>query len=226
MNKLVFDGNILYHINVCKKYIIIIIIMSRYQHGYSWPSLATPPYCPLLSADSQGYIPYRHRAAVCRFELVALSLLVHGKGSTGEYHLWARPYFSRRRNIENLVMIFVKTFPNETNVGSEWPIRSWWTFFLLKFFFFFYNAFRYSFASASFFFLPLSHFFLFYFHIFFLLYFSFSSLRNQEMRLVFPLSIWMSSLHNYYSIFTPQIRSSSFNLYVNIYSSHLLPNSV
>ena len=30
--------------------IIIIIIMSRYQHGYPWPSLANPPYCPLLPA--------------------------------------------------------------------------------------------------------------------------------------------------------------------------------
>ena len=50
--------------------IIIIIIMSRYQHGYSWPSLATPSYRPLLSADPQGYIPYRHRAAACRFAFV------------------------------------------------------------------------------------------------------------------------------------------------------------
>ena len=74
--------------------IIIIIIMSRYQHGYAWPSLATRPYRPLLPADLQGYIPYRHRAAVCRFELVVLLLLVHVKGSTGVHHLWARPYFS------------------------------------------------------------------------------------------------------------------------------------
>ena len=73
--------------------IIIIIIMLRYQHGYSWPSLATPPYRLLLSADPEGYIPYRHRAAVCRFELDVLPLLVHGKGSTGVHHLWARPYF-------------------------------------------------------------------------------------------------------------------------------------
>ena len=43
---------------------IIIIISSRHQHGYLWLSLATPPYHPLLPAGLQGYIPYRHRAAV------------------------------------------------------------------------------------------------------------------------------------------------------------------
>ena len=26
--------------------------MSRYQHGYSWPSLAISPYRPLLTADT------------------------------------------------------------------------------------------------------------------------------------------------------------------------------
>ena len=31
--------------------------------------LKLPPYRLLLSADPQGYIPYVHRAAVCRFEL-------------------------------------------------------------------------------------------------------------------------------------------------------------
>ena len=39
-------------------YIIIIIIMSRWQHGYPWPSLATPPYRSSLLACLQGYIPY------------------------------------------------------------------------------------------------------------------------------------------------------------------------
>ena len=65
---------------------IIIIIMSRCQHGYPWPSLTTPPYQPLLPAGPQGYIPYRHRAAVCRFELVVLPLHVHMKGSTGVHY--------------------------------------------------------------------------------------------------------------------------------------------
>ena len=75
-------------------YIIIIIIMLCYQHRYPWPSLATPPYDPLLPAGLQSYILYRHRAAVCRFKLVILPLLGHVKGSTGVHHLWARPYFS------------------------------------------------------------------------------------------------------------------------------------
>ena len=43
--------------------------MSRYQR-YLWPYLATPTDCPLLPAAPQSNIPYRHRAAVCMFELV------------------------------------------------------------------------------------------------------------------------------------------------------------
>ena len=65
-------------------FIIIIIIMSRYQHGYFWPSLATPPYRPLLPASSLGYISYRHSANVCRFKLVVLPLFVHVKYITYE----------------------------------------------------------------------------------------------------------------------------------------------
>ena len=73
---------------------IIIIIKSRHQHGYPWPSLTTPLYRPLLPAGLQEYIPYRHRAAVCRLWLVVLPLLVHVKGSTAVHRLWARSYFS------------------------------------------------------------------------------------------------------------------------------------
>ena len=50
-------------------------------------SLETPTYRPLLPAGLQDYIPYRRRAAVCRFVLVVLPLLVHVKGSTGVHHL-------------------------------------------------------------------------------------------------------------------------------------------
>ena len=91
-----FEGNIMNLISLwqCFRSIIIIIIMSRYQHGYPWPSLATPPDRPLLPADPQGYIPYQHRAAVCKFELVVLPLHVHVKRFTGVHHFWARPYFS------------------------------------------------------------------------------------------------------------------------------------
>ena len=53
----------------------IIIILSGHQHEYPWPSLPTPPYCSSLPVGPQGYTPYPHRAAVCRFELVALFLL-------------------------------------------------------------------------------------------------------------------------------------------------------
>ena len=38
--------------------LIIIIIMSCRQHGYPWPSLATPPYRSSLLAGLQGYIPW------------------------------------------------------------------------------------------------------------------------------------------------------------------------
>ena len=73
--------------------IIIIIIMSRYQHGYFLLSLATPPNCLLLLGSPQGYILYQHRTAVYRFELGVMPLLVHVKGSTRIHHSWARPYF-------------------------------------------------------------------------------------------------------------------------------------
>ena len=73
---------------------INIIVMSRHPHGYPWPSLATPPYRPLLPAGLWGYIPYQDRAVVCKFGLVLLLLLVHVKGSTGLNHLWACSYSS------------------------------------------------------------------------------------------------------------------------------------
>ena len=51
-------------------------ILSRYQHGYPWPSLATPTSRLSLPVGPQGYTPYPHSAAVCRFELA--TLLLHG----------------------------------------------------------------------------------------------------------------------------------------------------
>ena len=45
----------------------VIIILSCHQHGYPWLSLVTPPYRSSLLAGPQGYTPYPHRAAVCRF---------------------------------------------------------------------------------------------------------------------------------------------------------------
>ena len=71
----------------------IIIITSRHQCRYPWPSLATLLNRPSLPAGLQGYILYRHNAVVCRFSLFVLPLLVHVKGSIGARHLWVRPYF-------------------------------------------------------------------------------------------------------------------------------------
>ena len=46
--------------------------MSLHQHGYPWPFPVTLLYRLLLPASLQGYISYRHGAAVCRFLLVVL----------------------------------------------------------------------------------------------------------------------------------------------------------
>ena len=68
-------------------------LMSCHPHGYPWPFFATSPYRPSLLAGPQGYILYLHRNPKHRFELVALPLLVHVKGSTRVHHFWTRPYF-------------------------------------------------------------------------------------------------------------------------------------
>ena len=74
--------------------IIIIIIMSRRQRGYPWPSLAISPYHSSPPAGLQGYILCLHIVAVCKFVLVVLLLHIHKWGSTGVHRLWARPCFS------------------------------------------------------------------------------------------------------------------------------------
>ena len=73
---------------------IIIIIMSRRQRGYLWPSLAISPYHSSPLAGLQGYILCPHIVAVCKFVLVILLLHIHMWGSTGVHRLWARPCFS------------------------------------------------------------------------------------------------------------------------------------
>ena len=65
--------------------------MSRRQHGYPWPSLATSPYHSSPPAGLQGYILCPHIVAVCKFVLVVLLLHIHMWGSTGVHRLWARP---------------------------------------------------------------------------------------------------------------------------------------
>ena len=69
--------------------------MSRRQHGYPWPSLATSPYHSSPPAGLQGYILCPHIVAVCKFVLVVLLLHIHMWGSTGVHRLWARPCFSK-----------------------------------------------------------------------------------------------------------------------------------
>ena len=69
--------------------LIIIIIMLLHQHGYPRSFLATVLCRPLLPVGLQGFIPYRHRAAVCRFKLVVQNLFDHMKGSTGLHHLFS-----------------------------------------------------------------------------------------------------------------------------------------
>ena len=78
--------------NTYKKHIII--IMSRRQRGYPWPSLATSPYHSSPPAGLQGYILCPHIVAVCMFVLVVPLLHIHMWGSTGVHRLWARPCFS------------------------------------------------------------------------------------------------------------------------------------
>ena len=94
-SKIDSDSELLYplgsHLLVKVKYFII---LSCHQHGYPWPSLATPPYRSSLLEGPQGYILYPHWATVCRLELVAILLLGHVRGSIGEHHLWARVCFS------------------------------------------------------------------------------------------------------------------------------------
>ena len=70
-------------------YIYISSPSSRRTISTDIPDPLSPPLpiVPLLPAGLQGYIPHRHRAAVCRFELIVLPLLVHVKGSTGLHHL-------------------------------------------------------------------------------------------------------------------------------------------
>ena len=67
-------------------YMYIIIIMCQ-QHGYTWPSLTTPPYRSSLLAGLQGYIPYPHSAAVRMFGLAVLLLFGHMRGSIGVHYL-------------------------------------------------------------------------------------------------------------------------------------------
>ena len=56
--------------------------------------ILSPPI-PIVHCLGQVF-HYRHRAAVCMFELDVLPLLAPVKGSKVVHHLWVRPYFSCR----------------------------------------------------------------------------------------------------------------------------------
>ena len=74
------------------------------------------PYRSSLPAGPQGYTSYPHTAAVCRCELVALTLLGHVKGSIGVRRLWARPYFS-----SSVLHVLVRLTLIVFVMGSRWP---------------------------------------------------------------------------------------------------------
>ena len=100
----------------------IFLIISCYQHGYPWPSLATPTNRLIASSRVQDYIPYRHRAAVGRFQLVVLPM----KRSTGVHHLWARPCFSScvpHVLVRLTLIVFV--------MGGMWPYDCYFVGFCL-----------------------------------------------------------------------------------------------
>ena len=90
---------------------VIIIILLCHQHGYPWSSLATPPNHSSLPVGPQGYTPYPHRAAVCRFELAMWR--VHRSTSliSSSLLLQQRPAF--------LVHLTWKVFV----MGGRWPYR-------------------------------------------------------------------------------------------------------
>ena len=85
---------VLFAFNWRLKFSLYIIIFSYHHHRYPWPSLATPYHSTVL-AGLQGYMPYPHRAAVCRFELVTLLLHGHMRRSIGEH--WRCPWCNSYR---------------------------------------------------------------------------------------------------------------------------------
>ena len=71
-------------------YIYIIIILSCHQHGYPWPSLATPLYRSSLLAGPQGT-----SRIIAELQYVGSSWLpCFCSAMWGKHHLWARPCFS------------------------------------------------------------------------------------------------------------------------------------
>ena len=72
---------------------VIWVVFLTFHHHHLVPSTRIsltlyhhPLYRSALPAGPHGYTLYPHRAAVCRFELVALLLLGHVKGSIRVHH--------------------------------------------------------------------------------------------------------------------------------------------
>ena len=96
----------------CKKLTtnnVIILIMSRCQHGSPSPFLTTRLYRPSLPGGLQGYILYRHRAVVYRLLLVVLLFLVHVKESAAYEFI----HTSLACLVRLIWIIFV--------IGGSWP---------------------------------------------------------------------------------------------------------
>ena len=76
------------------------------------------PFLPIVHPlwQVQGYIPYPYIAAVCMFELVILLLPGHMWMSIGVYHVWARPYFSRKCPAYLVCLAWIVFV-----IGGRWP---------------------------------------------------------------------------------------------------------
>ena len=102
-----------------KSSLSFIIIISCWQHGYPWPSLATPPYRSSPEVGLQDNNLYPHIAAECTFVLVVLLLRGHVWGSIRVHLLWVHLCFSSNRPaclVRLTWIVFV--------IGGRWPY-SW-----------------------------------------------------------------------------------------------------
>ena len=69
----------------------VIIIKSRWQHGFPWLALSIRPYHPSFPEDLSDYILCPYKSVVSKVLLVGQHWHVHLKGSIEERHLWSRP---------------------------------------------------------------------------------------------------------------------------------------
>ena len=96
--------------------IIIIIIMSHQQHGSHWSSPFTLLYGPSLPEGFRGYILYRHRDVVSRFELGVRPLLVHVK----VVH-WSMSLMNSSLLPQQCPVCLVRLIRKIFVMGGKWP---------------------------------------------------------------------------------------------------------